>query len=95
MDRGSAADSGLIRSAKLPRHGPVEGKKVFYWFQNAAGRGKRKKEEPERSSKWPSVLKARNWTSLFRLKRSSSVQDEEVDRGFGADSRLIRSVRIC
>ncbi|GLJ17911.1 hypothetical protein SUGI_0313910 [Cryptomeria japonica] len=92
MDRGSAADSRLIRSAKLLRHGPVEGKKVFYCFQNGAGRGKRKKE-PERSS----VLKVQNWTSLFRSKRStdkSSVQEEEVDRGSGADSRLMRSAIV-
>ncbi|GLJ17902.1 hypothetical protein SUGI_0313610 [Cryptomeria japonica] len=59
-------------------------------------RWERETEErrPERSSKWPSVLKARNWTSLFRSKRSSSVQEEEVDRGSGADSRLIRSESI-
>ncbi|XP_059073729.1 uncharacterized protein LOC131874394 [Cryptomeria japonica] len=44
-----------------------------------------------------SVLKVRNWTSLFRSKRSSdksSVQEEEVDPGSGADSRLMRSAIV-
>ncbi|GLJ17915.1 hypothetical protein SUGI_0314000 [Cryptomeria japonica] len=104
MDRGSAADSRLIRSAsvvesarvrralsrwrpvereidmwtELLRHGPVEGKKVFYCFQNGAGREKRKKE-PERSS---------------RSTDKSSVQEEEVYPGSGADSRLMRSAIV-
>ncbi|GLJ17908.1 hypothetical protein SUGI_0313820 [Cryptomeria japonica] len=75
---------------ELLRHGPVEGKKVFYCFQNGAGREKRKKE-PER------LLKVQNWTSLFRSKRStdkSSVQEEEVDPGSGANSRLMRSAIV-
>ncbi|GLJ17924.1 hypothetical protein SUGI_0314200 [Cryptomeria japonica] len=79
MDRGSAADSRLIRSAKLLRHGPVEGKKVFYWFQIGVGIEKRKKEEPKR------LLKVRNWTS-----DKNYLQEEEVDSGSGVDSRLIR-----
>ncbi|GLJ17920.1 hypothetical protein SUGI_0314160 [Cryptomeria japonica] len=69
MDRGSAAgiilfpsDSRLIRSASVVE----SARKVFYCFQNGARREKRKKE-PERSS----VLKVRNWTSLFRYKRST------------------------
>ncbi|GLJ10320.1 hypothetical protein SUGI_0126130 [Cryptomeria japonica] len=77
-------------TAELQLYGPVEGKNVFYWFQNAAARDRRKREKPETSSsKWPAVLKPRSWTSLFRSKRSSdrksSVQmeeeEEEVDSG--------------
>ncbi|GLJ17923.1 hypothetical protein SUGI_0314190 [Cryptomeria japonica] len=86
MDRGSAADSRLIISASV-----VESARICC-FQNGARREKRKKE-PERSS----VLKVRNWTSLFRSKRSSdksSVQEEEVDPGSGADSRLMRSAIV-
>ncbi|GLJ17922.1 hypothetical protein SUGI_0314180 [Cryptomeria japonica] len=82
----SVVESARIRRAlsrwrpteKLLRLGPVEGKKVFYWFQNAAGRDKRKKEEPERSSKWPAVL--------------SYVQEEEVDSGSGAGKPTGQSV---
>ncbi|XP_059072883.1 WUSCHEL-related homeobox 4-like isoform X2 [Cryptomeria japonica] len=133
MDRGSAADSRLNRSAsvvdsasmrsgfsilnskfasgtrnpsvdeinritaELQRHGPVEGKNVFFWFQNAAARDKlkkekavscdrRKKEKAESSSKWPAVFRPRSWTSLFRAKRSSErsnvqEEEEEVDSG--------------
>ncbi|GLJ10321.1 hypothetical protein SUGI_0126140 [Cryptomeria japonica] len=81
-------------TAELQLHGPVEGKNVFFWFQNAAARDKRKRERPETSSpKWPAVLKPRNWTSLFRSKKSSDKksyvqmeeeeeeEEEEVDSG--------------
>ncbi|XP_057863640.2 WUSCHEL-related homeobox 4-like [Cryptomeria japonica] len=70
-------------TAELQRHGPVEGNNIYYWFQNNSRRERRKKEQPaESSSKWTSVLKARNWTSLFRSKKSSdmiSVREEEYN----------------
>ncbi|GLJ10323.1 hypothetical protein SUGI_0126190 [Cryptomeria japonica] len=36
-------------TAELQLHGPVEVKNVFFWFQNAAAREKRKRERPETS----------------------------------------------
>ncbi|GLJ10325.1 hypothetical protein SUGI_0126230 [Cryptomeria japonica] len=36
-------------TAELQLHGRVEGKNVFFWFQNATAREKRKRERPETS----------------------------------------------
>ncbi|GLJ17914.1 hypothetical protein SUGI_0313960 [Cryptomeria japonica] len=142
MDRGSAADSRLIRSgsavesasvrsscsrwkptdnqkrileslfangtrkpcleeieritADLQGHGPhVQGKNVFYWFQNATAREKRMKES---SSRLPSVFKARNWTSLFRSKKRSSeksyVEGEEDRRYSSVDPSDVRTLEL-
>ncbi|XP_059070580.1 WUSCHEL-related homeobox 6-like [Cryptomeria japonica] len=39
-------------TAELQRHGLVEGKNVFFWFQNAACRDKQKKEKAESCDRW-------------------------------------------
>ncbi|KAH9289125.1 hypothetical protein KI387_033242, partial [Taxus chinensis] len=53
-------------TAQLQRYGRVEGKNVFYWFQNSNAREKRKREQSRsQSSKWPALFQSSKWPSLF------------------------------
>ncbi|XP_057820850.1 WUSCHEL-related homeobox 4-like [Cryptomeria japonica] len=73
-------------SADLQGHGPVQGKNVFYWFQNATAREKRMKKS---SSRLPSVLKARNWSS-----EKSYAQEEEDRRYSSVDPSDLRTFEL-
>ncbi|GLJ17872.1 hypothetical protein SUGI_0312620 [Cryptomeria japonica] len=59
---------------QLRQYGKVEGKNVFYWFQNYQAREKRKKES---GSKWPAMFRSKKWTEFFSSKKSSKTEDEE------------------
>ncbi|GLJ16802.1 hypothetical protein SUGI_0289510 [Cryptomeria japonica] len=67
---------------------------MVYWFQNATAREKWMKKS---SSRLPSVLKAPNWTSLFRSKRSSEksyAQEEEDHRYSSVDPSDVRTLEL-